>query len=349
MLYRFNFRKQIEIIIFTFTLFALLPIMPNSYAHLESGSSGGVMMGNYYSYIGFEPRTPIPGESTKIIFSIQDTNGNDSYDIETMVEVYSANMEKRLFYESWNTRNIGDFDIPFVFENSGTYQIILSISEEDDPKEQIVVPRSIPSSSSDCNCTRILFNVTVSEDWNNIWSSLMVVIVVLPFSVFGYAMWNNYKNKTNSNQKLGRYETLRYVIMLLAFAGGLIHLSIYVDHAPLRVEYGMFLLLAAISQIGFGVLLLSTVLSVSNMLQKDITSFYHRNLVIYLFGLMGSAILIGLYVYAVSFPLPLSPENHPEHIDIAGIIAKTLEISLIVVIVYVMNWERKFLDLKNMP
>jgi len=316
-------------------------LLTSSYAHLEQSSSGGVMQGNYFSYIGFDPRNPAPDEPTKIIFSIQDDNGNDVYDIETMIEIYSENMEKRIFYESWKLHKIGDFEIPFVFEKSGTYQILLSISDSNNPKEHVVSPRSVPSSSLDCDCIRVLFNVTISENWNNIWNSLMVVILVLPFSVFGYALWINYKNKRNSNHKLSRYETLRYVIMFLAFAGGLIHLSIYVDHTPLRIEYGMFLLLAAISQIGFGVLLLSTILFVPNMLQKDLMNFHRRNFTIYLFGLIGSTVLIGLYIYSVSFPFPLSSENHPEHIDVAGIIAKILEISLIAVIIYVMNWENK--------
>jgi len=262
-----------------------------------------------------------------------------------MVEIYSQSMEKRIFYESWTGQNIGDFEIPFVFEESGTYQVLLSISEEDNIQKHVVSPRSIPSSSLNCDCTRVLFNVSVSENWDNIWNSLMVVILVLPFSVFGYAMWNNYKNKRNSKQKSSRHETLRYVIMFLAFAGGIIHLSIYVDHAPLRVEYGMFLLLASISQIGFGVLFLSTLLLDSNMSQKELRIIHRRNMAVYLFGIIGSAVLIGLYIYAVSFPPPVSPENHPEHIYIAGIVAKSLEIALIGVIVYVMNLERKLIKL----
>lgn len=347
MLKKSIFKKQIRITIFTFTLVASLSILPNSYAHLEQSSSGGVMEGDYFSYVGFDPRNPAPDEPTKIIFSIQDENGNDMYDLETMVEIYSNSMGKRIFYEPWREQSIGDFEMPFIFEQSGTYQIVLSISEVNNPKEHVVSPRPSPSSSSDCDCTRVMFNVSISEDWNNIWTSLMVVILVLPFSVFGYAMWNNYKNKKNSNQKLSRHETLRYVIMLLAFAGGLIHLSIYVDHAPLRIEYGIFLLLAAISQIGFGVLLLSTVLFDSNKSQKELELSHRRNLAIYLFGLVGSGVLIGLYIYAVSFPPPLSPENHPEHVDVAGIIAKILELSLIGAIVYVMKLENRWYNDKT--
>lgn len=65
------------------------------------------MSGNYFSYIGFEPRNPTPGETTKIIFSIQDENWKDLYNLETMVEVFSAGMEKRLFVESWNKQEMG--------------------------------------------------------------------------------------------------------------------------------------------------------------------------------------------------------------------------------------------------
>lgn len=327
--------SQIKFIVSVSIFLFFVSFLPNSQAHLEHSSSGGVMSGKYFAYLGLDPRNPSPGENTKIIFSIQDGDGNDMYDLETMVEIYSANMEKRLFSEPWTRQNIGDFEIPFIFEESGTYQIVLSISEEQNTNEHVVPPRSYPSSSSDCNCTRVLFNVSVSENWNTIWNSLMVVIIVLPFSVFGYALWKNYKNK-----KLNKYETLRYLIIFLAFAGGLIHLSIYVDHTPLRIEYGMFLLLSAISQIGFGVLYLSTMLFNSNVSQKRVT-IYRKNIAINLFGLIGSAVLLGLYIYAINVPPPLSPENHPEHIDIAGIIAKGLEISLIGIIVYVMRWENK--------
>jgi len=48
--------------------------------------------------------------------------------------------------------------------------------------------------------------------------------------------------------------------MFLAVAGGLIHMAVYIDHAQLQIEYAMFLLLTAISQIGFGALLLTALI-----------------------------------------------------------------------------------------
>jgi len=337
-------KMKISIVFAVCVSLILVSFFPSALAHLEQKSSGGVITGKYYSYIGFAPQNPIPGEPAIMIFSIQDSQGNDIYDIQTMIEVYNIQQEP-LFLESWTLKKIGDFEVPIVFDEKGTYQIVLSISDDLDDVPHVGTPRSTLSGTSDCNCTRALFNVTVSDDWNNIWNSLMVIVVVLPFSVFGYALFLNHR-KNNSKQKLYFYETIRYIIILLAFAGGIIHLTIYIDHTPLRLEYGVFLLLAAITQIGFGVLFLSTVL-IRSTKGKKLTNLYRRNYTINLFGLIGSLVLLILYAYVINFPAPLSPENHPEQIGLIGIIAKSLEISLIVAIVYAMKSEQKWIMLNS--
>lgn len=334
--------KKTSICFMVFAVLFLPSIIPNSFAHLEQSSSGGVIAGKYFSYIGFEPRNPIPGEFTKMIFSVQDEQGNDLFNIQTMVEIYDVNEEKRIFLETWKNQKIGDFETNFAFEEPGTYQIVLSISEENTQKEHVTPPRQALSSTLDCNCTRALFNISISEYWDDVWSLLLVVIIVLPASIFGYAMLMNFKNKAKFQKKLSRQEILQYVIVFLAIAGGLVHLSIYVDHVPLRIEYGIFLLLAAITQIGFGVLFLSILFIDSNIMEKRFQDFnYHRFQAINLFGLVGSGVLLGLYTYAVSFIPPLSPENHPEEIELVGVIAKSLEISLMVIIAYIMIWAKK--------
>jgi len=329
---------KISVILAVCVSLILVSFFPSALAHLEQKSSGGAIVGKYYSYIGFEPQNPIPGEPAIMIFSIQDNQGNDVYDIQTMIEVYNIQQEP-LILESWTPKKIGDFEVPIVFDEKGTYQVVLSISNGPDDVPHIGTPRSTLSGTSDCNCIRALFNVTVSDDWNNIWNSLMVIVVVLPFSVFGYALFLNHRKK-GSKQKLLFYETIRYIIILLAFAGGIIHLTIYIDHTPLRIEYGIFLLLAAITQIGFGVLFLSTVL-IRSTEEKQLTKLYRRNYTINLFGLIGSLVLLILYAYVVNFPAPLSAENRPEEVSLTGIIAKTLEVSLIISIIYNMKLERK--------
>jgi len=314
----------------------------SSFGHLEQSSSGGAMEGKFFTEIGFEPRNPNQNMPTKILFSIQDKNGDHIRDLQTMVEVYSPDSTKRLFLDSWTIQDTSDFEVLYNFKESGTYQIVLSVSEETELKEHVVPSRTLLSSSQSCNCTRVVFNASVSEDLTNIWNSVMVIVVVLPFSIFGFAMMMNYKNKRNSEQKITKFETLRYIIVLLALAGGMVHLSIYVNHVPLRIEYGIFLLLASITQIGFGVLYLAILLSNTIQTQRQEINQI-RNKAIHLFGLIGSFILLGLYIYVVNFIPPLSPENHPEEIDLAGIVAKSFEISLILAIIIIMRHESKIL------
>ena len=64
-------------------------------------------------------------------------------------------------------------------------------------------------------------------------------------------------------------------------------------------------------------------------------------MVLNLFGLIGSSVLLGLYLYSVMFPPPLSPNNVAEQIEIGGILAKSTEAILIVGVVYLMIWERR--------
>lgn len=67
----------------------LVSVVP-AYAHFDhfshyNGRGGGV--GQYYVYEKLEPDYAAPGEPTAIMFSVQDYDGRDRYNIETMVEV----------------------------------------------------------------------------------------------------------------------------------------------------------------------------------------------------------------------------------------------------------------------
>ena len=63
-----------------------------------------------------------------------------------------------------------------------------------------------------------------------------------------------------------------------------------------------------------------------------------------LFGFFGTAVLIGLYTYSVIVAPPLSPDNKAENIDIARIMAKAVEILLVIGIIYLIRWEKKRVD-----
>ena len=60
-----------------------------------------------------------------------------------------------------------------------------------------------------------------------------------------------------------------------------------------------------------------------------------------LFGFTGTAVLVGLHIYVVIFPPPLSPINRPEEIEIAGILSKSVEVALLIGIMFIIRWDRQ--------
>jgi hypothetical protein len=51
--------------------------------------------------------------------------------------------------------------------------------------------------------------------------------------------------------------------------------------------------------------------------------------------------LIFLYLYSVIYSPPLSPNAKPEDVDIAGIVDKSLEVILVIGILFLMKYERR--------
>ena len=72
--------------------------------------------------------------------------------------------------------------------------------------------------------------------------------------------------------------------------------------------------------------------------------YYRKTVILNLFGLVGTSVLLGLYTYSVVLPPPLSPNSRPEDIDLGGILDKSLEVLLVIGIVYLMRWEKKKLS-----
>jgi len=170
-------------------VFIVLPI-PVTFAHLEHKSVGGQIIGKYIVVFGLEPLNPIPKEQSKIIFSIQDLEGNDIQNIQTSIEIYKDSLKKQIFTDPWKQRESGDFDMNYTFEEIGAYQVVLNISENkvlDQTPQQ-----SLFSGTENCDCTRVVFNASVSNYWAYLWYGIMVVAVVMVCTVLGMAVAMNY-------------------------------------------------------------------------------------------------------------------------------------------------------------
>jgi hypothetical protein len=68
---------------------------------------------------------------------------------------------------------------------------------------------------------------------------------------------------------------------------------------------------------------------------------YRKTVAVNLFGLVGTAVLLGLYAYSVTLPPPLSPTGLPEEVDVAGVLAKSVEVFTVIGIVYLMRLEKR--------
>jgi hypothetical protein len=325
-----------------------------AYAHLShtphyNGGSNRDGIGKYYPYMALDPEYAAPDEPTQITFSVQDFDGNDVYDIETMVEIYQESTGERVKGFPWTVRDIGDFNLYYVFPNPGGYEIVLSVANDDKMvnHNQLDAPRSILSSIADCNCQRVIFNVSISESWGLVRNSLLVISILIPIIVLGLVLGKMYLNRRNEKSISGMVpekETLKYIIMLLAIAGGLVHLAIFPEHGAQQIYYSVFLMAAAGAQVAYGILYILINFTGESYFGNNrnfIINQYRKRVALNLFGFVGTAVLIGLYAYSVIVAPPLSPDNKAENIDIAGIMAKAVEILLVIGIIYLIKWEKK--------
>ena len=324
----------------------LLASVP-AYAHFEHFThynNRGDGVGPYYAYEQLEPEYAGPNTPVALAFSIQDDNGHDTYNIDTMVEVYSAETGERLQAFPWTRQDIGDFQLFYNFPKVGNYQIVLSVAKNVANLNTIDPPRTTLSGTTGCNCDRAVFNVSISNYFGSIWTSTMLIAVAGPLVVFGGVLAWNYSSRRKSGIQGSRVETARYVIMLAAIAGGIVHLGVYSEHASLRLEYSIFLLTAGGMQIVYGVIYtLLVMVGEGKGKEPSIRAakeYYRKTVGVNIFGLIGTGILLGLYTYVVIFPPPLSPNNLPEDVDAAGIIAKSIEVFTVIGIRYLMRLEK---------
>jgi hypothetical protein len=344
--YTVSMHRRLVIALAVMVLLLPLSYLVPAYAHfdhLAHYNNGGGYIGPYYAYEALEPEYAGPNEPVAVLFSVQDRDGHDTYNIHTMVEIYSATTGERLKAWPWTEQEIGDFQLFYNFPEVGSYQIVLSVAKDGNPvnPNSIDPPRVTLSSTASCNCDRVIFNVSITKNFGTIWNAMMLIAISLPLSVFGGVIVWNYRRTIKSGRyhRSVRRDTIRYMIMLAAIAGGIVHLAVYAEHALLRLEYSIFLLVAAGMQIVYGVLY--TLLTLAGLgANESAHKYYQKKLAVNLFGLIGTGILLGLYAYSVILPPPLSPNDEPEDIDFAGILAKSIEVFTVIGIVYLMRIEK---------
>src|SRR5262245_37439536 len=312
--------------------------------HLTHYNGRGDGVGQYYVYEALEPDYAAPGEPTSIMFSVQDHDGHDTYNLETMVEVYASSGERVKAFP-WTRQDVGDFTVFYTFPQIGSYQIVLSIADGPVNTNAIEPPRNTLGSSAGCNCERLIFNVAISQGFGSIYSLAMATAVFGSLGVFGSVLGLTYWSRRKSGKIGGAPgDTVRYIVTLAAIAGGLVHFAVYSGHGLLRLEYSIFLIVAGGMQVTYGILYAMLTLSASTSGRARPHEHYRKTVAVNLFGLIGTAVLLGLYAYSVILPPPLSPTGRPEDVDVAGVLAKSVEVFTLIGIVYLMKLEKRRLE-----
>lgn len=312
------------------------------FEHLPHNNGGGDQIGRYYVNQALEPEYAKPGEPTHIEFSIQDDDGNDVQNVETAVEIYDAITGLRVELFPWEFHPTGDFEVDYTFGKKGNYLVVISLADENSSQEHVIPPRSILSSNFNCDCERVVFNISITPELGAVWDSIMLIAILFPLVVFGSVLSMHFLNLKKKGREPDRQETLKYSIMFLAIAGGIIHLGVYADHGSLRLEYSIFLLAAAATQVAFGTFyVLMTIVQPNTNSRQSVLSHYNKAMLLNVIGIVGTAVLLGLYTYTVIFPPPLSPNDQAEEIEFDGIFSKSVEVATVIGIIYLMTYEKK--------
>ena len=309
--------------------------------HLAHYNARGDGISDYYVYMQLEPDYTRPGEPAAIMFSVQDLDGRDTQDIETMVEVYDSSGERLQAYP-WTKQDVGDFLVYYTFPREGSYQVVISIATGQVNSNSIYPPRTTLSGRAGCECERRPFNVAISNEFGTIFVSTIAGAVFVPLALFGGVLGLTYWSKKKSGKFVSAPgDMMRYVVTFAAIAGGLVHFAVYSGHASLRLEYSIFLIVAGGMQVTYGILYTMLTLVGSTTRQTTPREHYRKTVATNLFGLVGTAVLIGLYIYSVTLPPPLSPTGRPEDVDVAGVLAKAVEVFVVIGIAYLMRLEKQ--------
>ena len=228
-------------------------------AHYNNGDTG--MGGDKYFVLQqIEPEYTKPNELSQIQFSIQDKQAKDTSNLVGMVEIYSTLTNERVSAYPWTRLPVGDFQIPYIFPKVGNYQIVLSILNDNsnnssgDIINTIPPARTILGDNSNCNCERAVFNVSITESFGFIFTTVIygsaIGVILIVGLVLGWMFLSRRKSKTNP---ISNDEFIKYSVLFLALGAAIVHLAVYSGHATLRYEYSIFLISAAGGQLFYGI------------------------------------------------------------------------------------------------
>ena len=127
------YKNKIALIIVFILTFSSIQV----YGH-TSKSEEGRSDNNVITFMSVYPQTPLPDEKVKLIFNIQDNNRNDLKQLDINIKIFRND---NIVYDSGITHyDLGEFYIDFTFQDSGEYNVKLSIITSNNIKSNVEFP-----------------------------------------------------------------------------------------------------------------------------------------------------------------------------------------------------------------
>jgi hypothetical protein len=117
-------------------------------------------------------------------------------------------------------------------------------------------------------------------------------------------------------------------IAILSISAGIIHLLLIQEHMKESFMWGISFLISGIAQVIFGIIII--------ILGEELSPI--NKSILYYFGIVGNALLVGIFVFVRLFTPPFSTEGAPiNELEPNGVITIITEIFLIVLLAYLIK------------
>ena len=176
------YKNRIALIIIFILTFSSIQI----YGH-TSTSEEGRLDNNVITFMSIYPQTPNPNEKVKLIFSIQDNNGNDLEHLDSNIRIFRNG---NIIYDSGITHyELGNFYIDFIFQDSGEYNVEVSIITSSNIKSDVEFPIIIEYKEFRLPLIRIVLTTL-----------LVITVIIFPYLQQSYLKIRKSNRRINITQ-----------------------------------------------------------------------------------------------------------------------------------------------------
>jgi len=191
------YKNRIALIIVFILTFSSIQV----YGHTSTTGESN-LDNNIITFMSIYPQVPIPNEKIKLIFSIQDINGNNLEELDISIKIFR---NENVIYDSGITHyELGDFYIDIIVQNAGKYKVEVSILTSSNIKSDVEFPIIIEYKEFSLPLIRIVLTTL-----------LVITVLIFPYLQQSYLKLRRSSRRINIIQ-LFTLKGLIYIITGIA-------------------------------------------------------------------------------------------------------------------------------------